>query len=230
MNLFKSIIAICLTSTALLAGAQNKDWAQLQRYNQANNELRADKNATVKVVFLGNSITDNWARMRPDFFSGNSFAGRGISGQTSSQFLVRFRQDVVGLSPSAVIINAGTNDVAENTGPNNEDVTFGNIQSMVEIARANNIKVILSTVLPASGFGWNKAITDAPQKIAGLNKRLRKYAADNKIPFVDYFTALVADDGISLNPAYTTDGVHPTDAGYVVMEQTVLPIIKKNVK
>ena len=230
MNLFKSIIAICLASTALLAGAQNKDWAQLQRYNQANNELRADKNATVKVVFLGNSITDNWARMRPDFFSGNSFVGRVISGQTSSQFLVRFRQDVVGLSPSAVIINAGTNDVAENTGPYNEDVTFGNIQSMVEIARANNIKVILSTVLPTSEFGWNKAITDAPQKIAGLNKRLRKYAADNKIPFVDYFTPLVADDGISLNPAYTTDGVHPTDAGYVVMEQTVLPIIKKNVK
>lgn len=227
MNLLKLAITAYLAASSLLAVAQNKDWGNLQRYARANEELVADKNATVDVVFIGNSITDNWAAMRPQFFSENRFVGRGISGQTSSQFLVRFRRDVVELHPKTVVINTGTNDIAENTGPYDENTTFGNILSMVEIARANGINVVLTTVLPASGFGWNKAITDAPQKIAGLNKRLRKYAAENNIPFVDYFTPMAAADGISLNPDYTTDGVHPTDAGYVVMEQAVLSIIRK---
>ena len=128
------------------------------------------------------------------------------------------------------MINAGTNDVAENTHPYNEDRTFGNIVSMVELAKANNIKVILTTVLPAAGFGWNREITDAPEKIKSLNARLEKYARKNKIPFVNYFTPLAARDGKSLSADFSNDGVHPTESGYEIMEATVLPVIRKIVK
>lgn len=117
-----------------------------------------------RVVFLGNSITEGWVRTHPDFFKTNGYIGRGISGQTSYQFLLRFREDVINLSPALVVINAGTNDVAENTNPYNEDYTFGNIVSMVELAKVNKIKVILTSVLPAAAFKWRMEIKDAPQK------------------------------------------------------------------
>ena len=126
-----------------------------------------------------------------------------------------------------VVINAATNDVAENTGAYNEDYTFGNIVSMVELAKANNIKVILTTTLPAAAFGWNKSITDAPQKIAALNARLQKYAKKNRIPFVDYYSEMVVGENKALNPQYTKDGVHPTAEGYDVMEKLVRKVIDK---
>ena len=209
---------------------QVTDWAQIGRYEKNNKEL-IQENGRVKnrVVFLGNSITDNWARMRPNFFSDNNFIGRGISGQTSYQFLIRFRPDVIDLKPKLVVINAGTNDVAENVCSYNEDVTFGNIVSMVELAKAHKIKVILTTVLPAAAFGWRPSIKDAPDKISSLNARLAAYAKAEKIPFVDYYSALAAPDR-SLKKEYSDDGVHPTDAGYEVMESIIKAAIRKIVK
>lgn len=160
-------MACCLLlSMAGIATAQNNahEWANFKRYAQQNAQLIADGTSTGKVVFMGNSITEGWANQHPDFFEKNGYIGRGIGGQTSYQFLLRFREDVISLSPSIVVINAGTNDVAENTGPYNEDYTFGNIASMVEMAQANGIKVILTSTLPSAKFGWNPKVTDAPQK------------------------------------------------------------------
>ena len=140
--------------------------------------------------------------------------------------LVRFRQDVIGLHPAVVVINAGTNDVAENQGPYNEDFTFGNIVSMTELAQANGIAVVLTSVLPAAAFRWRPAITDAAEKIAALNARIRAYAEKQGIPYVDYYSSLVVEDSSrALNPAYSNDGVHPVADGYVVME----PLVKKGI-
>ncbi len=159
----------CLGASFIGINAQEKDWASLQRYAQQNAELPKPEKNEKRVVFIGNSITEGWVNTHPDFFKNNGYIGRGIGGQTSYQFLVRFREDVINLSPALVVINAATNDIAENTGTYHEDRTFGNIVSMVELAKANHIKVILTTTLPAAGFGWNPSIKDAPQKIASLN-------------------------------------------------------------
>lgn len=220
-----SIFCLCLSWTG--ANAQNRDWANLNRYAKANEELPAPAKKEKRVIFMGNSITEGWVSNRPEFFTDNNYIGRGISGQTSYQFVVRFREDVINLQPKLVIINAGTNDVAENTGPYNEDITFGNIVSMVELAQANKIKVILTSVLPASEFGWNKGITDAANRIAGLNARIESYAKAHKIPYVDYYKKMVNGPKRSLNPAYTKDGVHPTKEGYAVMEALIKPVIEK---
>lgn len=226
MNRKLILTAVLLAGMTCAATAQNKDWAKLGRYAESNKTVMAQPQEQRRAVLLGNSITDNWARMRPQFFTDNGYVGRGISGQTSYQFLVRFREDVINLHPLVVVINAGTNDVAENTGPYNEDRTLGNIISMAELARANGIKVILSSVLPAAGFGWNKAVTDAPAKIASLNRRIAAYAKEQGLGYVDYFSALVAEDGKSLRDDYGRDGVHPKDAGYEVME----PLVKQAIE
>ena len=166
-------------------------------------------------------------RTHPDFFKSNGYIGRGISGQTSYQFLLRFREDVINLSPALVVINAGTNDVAENTQAYNEDYTFGNIVSMAELAKANKIKVILTSVLPAAAFKWRMEIKDVPQKIKSLNDRIEAYAKANKIPFVNYYKAMVVDENQALNPQYTKDGVHPTSEGYDIMEPLIKNAIEK---
>ncbi|WP_418698646.1 SGNH/GDSL hydrolase family protein [Bacteroides sp.] len=226
-HLFACILLMTTVLSVTELSAQNRDWANLNRYEKENIELQQEKNTGKRVVFMGNSITEVWVNIHPDFFKSNGYIGRGISGQTSYQFLVRFREDVINLSPAVVVINAATNDVAENTGAYNEDYTFGNIVSMVELAKANNIKVILTTTLPAAAFGWNKSITDAPQKIAALNARLQKYAKKNNIPFVDYYSEMVVGENKALNPQYTKDGVHPTAEGYDVMEKLVRKVIDK---
>lgn len=217
----------CLCLSWAEASAQNRDWANLKRYAKANKELPAPAKKEKRVVFMGNSITEGWVSNRPEFFTENNYVGRGISGQTSYQFVVRFREDVINLQPKLVVINAGTNDAAENTGPYNVDITFGNIVSMVELAKANKIKVILTSVLPASEFGWNKKITDAADRIAALNAKIEAYAKANKIPYVDYYKEMVSGPERSLNPAYTKDGVHPTKEGYAVMEALIKPVIEK---
>ena len=223
------LVFIFLTSPLVVLNAQEKksqDWANLARYERENASFKKKTKSGKRIVFMGNSITEGWAKAHPVFFQSNGYIGRGISGQTSSQFLLRFRSDVINLNPDLVVINAATNDIAENTGVYKEDVTFGNIVSMVELARANKIKVVLTTTLPAAAFRWNPAITDAPQKIRSLNNRLSLYAEINKIPFVDYYAALLSADGISLNPLYTKDGVHPTSEGYAVMEQIIKEVIE----
>ena len=229
--MFKRYTILLLLGTLSWAGlpAQDKpDWPNLGRYAQENARLQQD-DATVKgrVVFMGNSITEGWVREDAAFFTSNGYIGRGISGQTSYQFLLRFREDVLKLNPEVVVINAGTNDVAENTGAYNEEYTMGNIISMVELASVNGIEVILTSVLPAAAFGWNAAIKDAPQKIEALNKRISAYAQKEGIPYVDYYSAMVYGDNKALNPAYTKDGVHPTLDGYKVMEALIKKAIDK---
>ena len=223
----------CLLLITILGGlsiseacAQKNNFANLARYAKENAALPKPVKKEKRVVFMGNSITEGWVRTHPDFFKTNGYIGRGISGQTSYQFLLRFREDVINLSPALVVINAGTNDVAENVGPYNEEYTFGNIVSMVELAKANKIKVILTSVLPAAAFKWRMEIKDAPQKIKSLNDRIEAYAKANKIPFVNYYQPMVVGENKALNPQYTKDGVHPTSEGYDIME----PIIKKAIE
>lgn len=227
----KSILRVALFCLSMItcveADAQNRDWANLGRYAKANKELPAPTKKEKRVVFLGNSITEGWVNSHPEFFKENNYIGRGISGQTSYQFVVRFRTDVINLHPQLVVINAGTNDAAENTGPFDADITMGNIISLVELAQANDIKVILTSVLPSSGFKWNKQVTDAADRIALLNQKIEAYAKANKIVYVDYYKEMVVGSERALNPEYTYDGVHPTRKGYDVMEALIKPAIEK---
>lgn len=218
------------STTCIWAAGPSDDWAKLHRYAKADSTLLTQPHSDRRVVFIGNSITDNWARMRPDFFRSNEFVGRGISGQTSSQMLVRFRQDVINLKPAAVVINAGTNDVAENTGKYMPEFTKGNIMSMVELARTAGITPILSTVLPAAAFRWRPEVTDAPEKIQELNAWIHDYAAREGLQVIDYYKVMVADDGRALNPSMTNDGVHPLADAYEVMEQAATSVIRRKIK
>lgn len=228
-QIFLSIICYLIICLPNHVCAQNnaQQWGNYSRYAQENSSLRKENIAGSRVVFIGNSITEGWVSKHPDFFKSNGYIGRGISGQTSYQFLLRFREDVINLSPKVVVINAATNDIAENTGPYNEDYTFGNIVSMVELAQANHIKVILTTTLPAAAFGWNPAIKDGTRKIKALNERIKNYALMKQIPFADYYSQMVDKSDSSLMSEYSEDGVHPNLAGYKVMEAVIKPIIDK---
>lgn len=223
------IAAIAMLSIALGTQAQKHEFGNWKRYAKANKELGAPAKGEKRVVLMGNSITDGWPHVRPDFFKNNNLIGRGIGGQTSYQFLLRFREDVINLQPKVVVINYGTNDIAENTGPYDEDLTYGNVLSMVELARYHKCKVILTSCLPAGGFSWRPAITDGMDKIRSLNARVKAYAEANKIPYVDYFNAMLNEDGTAMNPELANDnpGVHPNAAGYAIMESLLLPVIKK---
>lgn len=221
------MLAAMMLLTANNMQAQRHDFACFDCYAKANAELGKPAKGEKRVVFLGNSITWGWVDQHPEFFKENGFIGRGISGQTSYQFLLRFRQDVIDLQPKIVVINYGTNDIAENTGKYDEDQTFGNVVSMCELAKANKIKVILTSTLPAGNFPWRLEIKDSMEKIRSLNARVKAYADAHEIPFVDYFTAMLNEDGTRMNTEYTPEQVHPNKKGYAVMESLVLPVIKK---
>jgi lysophospholipase L1-like esterase len=192
------------------------DWQNLTRYRTANTTLAATKSAKPRVVFMGNSITDGWINADSSFFAGKNYIDRGISGQTTPQMLTRFRPDVIDLKPAVVVILAGINDIAGNTGPMTLEETFGNIVSMAQLAKANNIKPVISSVLPAYDFPWRPGLQPA-DKVIKLNAMLKNYATRNNIAYIDYFTAM-KDERNGLPARLSGDGVHPNLAGYKIME------------
>ena len=184
----------------------HKDWANIKRYDEANKNLKTS--ADKRVVFMGNSITEDWRDTDSVFFATHRYINRGISGQTTPQMLVRFRPDVIDLKPAAVVILAGINDIAQNTGPMTLEQTFGNITSMAELAKANNIRVVISSVLPAYEFA---------DKVVKLNAMLKDYANKNGFVYLDYFSAMT-DERKGLPASLSGDGVHPNLTGYKIME------------
>ena len=220
----KFFIVAVLGLLAVTASAQRPDLnsaARLDRYKKEN--VNAPQGT---VIFAGNSITEGWRRIRPEFFLDNNFLGRGISGQTSLGLLLRFRQDIIDLKPSIVVINIGTNDIACNNGPYQHQLTFDCIKSMAELADYHGIKVILSSVLPVKQYKWNTSVTDAPEKIAALNADIKAFADENGFGYIDYFTPMAEPDG-ALKAGYGNDGVHPNEDGYIVMEQQALKVINE---
>jgi lysophospholipase L1-like esterase len=191
------------------------DWAQLERYGDADALLPATEPG--RVVFYGDSITDAWTRDGGKFFPGKPYVNRGISGQTTEQMVVRFRQDVIDLHPVAVVILAGTNDIAGNTGPETPGMIEDNFRSMVDLAKANGIRVVLASVLPAAAYPWKPSAGDPAEKIRALNQWLKGYAAAQNVTFLDYYSAMAGPDG-GMKPGISIDGVHPNAAGYAIME------------
>ncbi len=226
-NIF-GFFCLCLIFLPFSAYSQNyktiNEWANLKKYAKANKKLAPLTAGENRIVFMGNSITESWAKVDSSFFDNKIYIDRGISGQTSSQMLLRFRQDVINLSPAVVVILAGTNDIAENTGPIALEYVFGNIVSMVQLAEMNKIKVILSSVLPAYDFPWHQGLQPA-EKIVRLNDMIKSYCENKNIIYVDYYSKMV-DERKGLDKKFTNDGVHPTLAGYNVME----PLVEKAIK
>lgn len=206
MNLFETVDA--------------QDWANLSRYRTENDAL-TNLPDTERVVFMGNSITEGWVSAMPEFFRDNAYIGRGISGQTTPQMLLRFRQDVIALKPRVVMILAGTNDIAGNTGPATLEMIEDNIYSMAELAKVHGIEPVLCSVLPAYDYSWRPGLQPA-DKIVELNRRLKAYAENNNLIYCDYFTPM-ADHQNGMKTMYSEDGVHPNREGYEVM----VPIAKK---
>jgi lysophospholipase L1-like esterase len=198
-------------------------WASSDRYQSANAELIAKQPSESRVVFFGDSITDAWNL--EESFAGKGYINRGIGGQATPQMLLRFRQDVVGLEPRVVVILAGTNDVAENTGPETLEDIEGNLASMVEIAEANQIHVVLSSILPVAAYPWHKEIRPV-DKIVALNTWMKSFAAGRGLVYLDYYSALV-DDHHGMKAAFSEDGVHPDKAGYAVMQPLAERAIKE---
>ena len=197
------------------------DWAKFYRYADANAEVTAKP----KAVLMGDSITDGWPRANKDFFTENNFVGRGISGQTTSHMLVRFRKDVVDLHPKYVAILAGTNDIALNNGTITLENILGNILSRCEIAKANKIKPVICSVIPAKAYRWRPEVKDSAEQIKKLNAMLQEYAKANKIPYVDYHSAMTDAEG-GLPVELAKDGVHPTPEGYKIMEEILVKALK----
>jgi len=211
MKTFASYILSFFCSTTVFA----QDWGQLKYFEKENKLLIAEGKVENRVVFIGNSITEGWSNAFPDFFSKNAYINRGISSQTTPQMLLRFRADVIDLQPRVVVILAGTNDIAQNTGPITLKQIMDNIKSMAELADANGINVVLSSVLPAFDYPWRRGLSPNT-KIPALNALLKTYAVEKGFVYLDYFKAM-NDGNNGLQSGYTYDGVHPNTSGYEVM-------------
>jgi lysophospholipase L1-like esterase len=224
----KSIFYILLLSIFMGQNAAAQDWANLNRYQNENSTLQPLAAGQKRIIFMGDSITEGWPFS--EFFTGKPYINRGIGGQTTPQMLIRFRADVIALKPSVVLIMAGTNDIAGNTGPSTLEMITDNIFSMAELAKVHKIKVILCSVLPAYDFSWKKGLHPA-EKIATLNAMIKKYADANKILYLDYYSTMVNDQK-GLKSTYSEDGVHPNKAGYEVMtplaEKAITKMLSKN--
>lgn len=224
MKLLKIVSAFILFVICFSQATLAQDWPNLGRYWEADAHLGAPAPNVNRVVFMGDSITDFWIQADSSFFKKNPYLDRGISGQTTPQMLIRFRQDVIQLKPKAVLILAGTNDIAGNTGPSSLGMIEDNFASMAQLAEANNIKVILCSVLPASKYPWRPMIQHVAQKIVTLNKWIEKYAMDHHEIYLNYYPHLVNSEGGMLKQ-YTRDGVHPNVAGYKIMETDAVQAI-----
>lgn len=223
----KTVFLIVLMTTSMICYSQ--DWFRFNDYQVDNERIIANEDYP-EVVFMGNSITENWALFHPEFFKDNNYCGRGIGGQTSAHMLVRFQSDVIALHPKAVVIMAGTNDVAHNQFYVAPKEVVNNVVSMCTLAQANGIIPILCSIPPCKGFVWNPEIQDAGQTIAAINKELKAYAEANGIAYVDCHAAL-ADEDLGFPKPLSDDGCHPNPDTYYIIEgmvQTVLrDILKK---
>ena len=214
---------LLLSFSSEIATAQHG--SNLKRFKKENSQLTMPEPNEHRVVFMGNSITESWSSIHPEFFFNKPYINRGIGGQTTPQMLSRFRQDVIDLKPAVVVILAGINDIAENMGPIPLEKVVYNIVSMAQLAKANDIEVILCSVLPAYDFPWRPGLEPA-NKVMELNRQIEAYACDNNIVYVDYFTAMVnAING--LKKELGSDGIHPNKAGYLIMEPLVEKAIAK---
>ena len=216
------LLAMCFS------GYAQKDWFGFNRYKADNDSIIAS-GTFPEVVFMGNSITDNWAYFHPEFFSENNFCGRGIGGQTSTQMLVRFTADVVDLHPKAVVIMAGTNDVAHNDYWVTPKQVVDNIVAMCDLSRAHDIVPIISSIPPCAAFPWSPTIKNPGQIIIEINQSLRAYAEANGFVYVDYHSAL-ADENQGLPFSLSQDGCHPLPDTYYIMEELALEAIHKALK
>jgi lysophospholipase L1-like esterase len=213
-----------------------KDWPQLARYHDDNAKVMSPAKNEQRVVFMGDSITDGWhAPNMGGFFPGKPYVNRGISGQTTPQMLIRFRQDVIDLKPKVVVILAGTNDLAGNTGPTTLEAIEANLISMAELARANGIRVVLASLLPVSDYESRdgkpivQTVRRQPDKIIALNDWMKEYAGKNQLIYLDYFSAMVDGKGF-LKDELSNDGLHPNAAGYAVMNPLAEAAIQSSLK
>ena len=219
----KSVLV--LFSMFLITTSNAQDWANLEHFRADNAKIGMLKANENRVVFMGNSITIGWLNTMPEFFEGKPYINRGISGQTTPQMLLRFRQDVIALQPKGVVILAGTNDIAGNTGPSTMEMIADNIKSMAELAKTHGIKVVISSTLPAYDYPWKPGLKPA-EKIVALNKMLRDYAELKGHVYLDYFSVM-ADERKGLPKKYANDEVHPTKLGYQVMAPLAEAAISK---
>jgi lysophospholipase L1-like esterase len=226
----KCLLVLGIFSASLLQ-AQSKinenwaDWANFKKYAEQNKAVPARVKGEKRVVFLGNSIFEGWLRLRPEFFAGKPYYDRGISGQTTPQMLLRFYEDVLALDPEVMVLKAGINDIAQNSGPYNPLQTLNNIKAIAQLARANDIKVILCSVLPASDFRWRPGL-EPGDKVIALNNAIRDFAKTEGFYYLDLYSSVV-DDKKGMKAEYANDGVHPTVEGYKVLEPLVEDAIRK---
>lgn len=206
--------------------AENSDWANLGYYEKRNRELGFPDENEKRIVFMGDSITEEWGNLYPEFFSGNYYINRGIGGQTTPQMLIRFKPDAIDLNPHAIIILAGTNDIAGNTGPSTVKMITDNIFSMAELAIAYEIKVVLSSILPVYQYPWVNDVLDPPSSIDSINSKIKEYVENKGLVYLDYYSSMV-DDRKGLKLDFTGDGVHPNEAGYRVMSAIAGEIISQ---
>ena len=205
---------------------QNLDWANLCYYWKENEQLSQLSENKSRVVFMGDSITEEWGRLSPDFFQPTHYINRGIGGQTTPQMLLRFKQDVINLNPAIVFILAGTNDIAGNTGPANQEMITNNIFSMAELSVRFSIKVVLSSILPVDKYPWAENIKEVPETISKINQQLKSFSQEHSIIYLDYYSSMVGENR-GLKKEYTTDGVHLNKKGYDVMSDLVHDVLKK---